>query len=119
MPVSTRNPLADLQAGKAVSEHALGEEYGLQDIATSGVVNTDSPRVRLTNTAGAATGVIFAPGRKAGQVCVVCNEGANTVTAATAATSNVRMGATLAILTLRTAYLVWDGVSRWDAIVSA
>lgn len=119
MPLSTRNPLADLMAGKALSEHTLGEENGPQDVVTGNTVNTDFPRVRLLNTGGAATGLIFAPGRRAGQVCVVCNEGANTCTAATAATSNVRAGATLAILTLRTAYLVWDGVSRWDAIISA
>lgn len=119
MPLSTRQPFDDLRAGKALSELALGEENGLQDVATGGTINTDFPRVRITNTAGAATGMIFAPGRKAGQVCVVCNEGANTVTAATAATSNVRAGATLAILTLRSAYLIWDGVSRWDALISA
>lgn len=118
MSLSTRNPFADLQAGKALSELALGEENGPQDVVTGGTVNTDFPRVRVLNTGGAATGLIFAPGRKYGQICIVANEGANTITAATAATSNVRMGATLAILTLRSALLMWDGVSRWDAIIS-
>lgn len=118
MPLPTQNPFADLMSGRALSELALGEYVGPQDVVTGGVINTDSPRVRLLNTGGAATGLIFAPGRRRGQVCIVCNEGANTCTAATAATSNVRMGATLAILTLRAAILIWDGVDRWDAIIS-
>ena len=112
------NPLADLVAGFPITEDAVYEGTGLQTVATDGSVNTDSPYIRITS-ADAATGVIMKVGRRKGQRAVVVNEGANTITMATAATSNVRMGATCAILTLRACVFIWDGTSRWDCVLSA
>lgn len=118
MAKSNYNALADLVTGFPLSELALSEDSGLQTIASSGTIITDAPYTRLTN-AGAVTGVIMAKGRRKGQTCLVVNEAANTITMAVQATSNVRMGATCAILTLRAALFIWDGSTYWDCVLSA
>jgi hypothetical protein len=74
----------------------------------------------ITND-GNQTGVIIAAGSVDGQLLVLFNSTAtNTVTMATAATSNVANGTSCVIRGLEAAMFIWDsGAARWFAIADA
>jgi len=85
-------------------------------IANAGTIATANLGVSRVTTAGAVTGVIMQAGTVAGQQCIVVHEGtaANTITMATAATSNVAAGTTCVLSGLAAHLFVWDsGTSLW------
>lgn len=80
-------------------------------LASSGTIATAGLTTTRVTTGGAVTGVILAAGTKAGQVVMVVNESANSITMAAAATSNVQSGTTNVIPASAGAIYVWDSLA--------
>lgn len=81
-------------------------------LATGGTIATSGVAVARVAPAGAVTGVILQPGVGIQEIWVV-NEstGANTITFAAVATSNVADGASSALAGLVARKLVWDATT--------
>lgn len=84
----------------------------VQTVTTGGTINTNYNSVRVS-AAGAITGMIMAPGVKAGQLCCIIVESAaaNTLTFAAAGTSNVAGGATAVWAGLNAHLCIWDATT--------
>ncbi len=101
----TRFP--DTQVSFAISATA-------PDVADNGTIATANVTVARVQPAGSRTGVILEAGTVAGQKLVVENNSANTITFATAATSNVADGATSPIPALCCRTFYWSAAAtRW------
>lgn len=92
-----------------------------QNLSTGNTITlpTTSRTKRLTATGGAVTGIILTAGTVDGQELVLINaESSNSITFATAATSNVSNGTSCVIAALKALKLVWDATaSRWFPFV--
>lgn len=87
-------------------------------LASSGTITPAGLVARVT-TGGAVTGAIIANGTTNGQLLIVVNESANTITMATAATSHVASGTTNVIVANGGALYVWDDQAttpRWYCV---
>ncbi len=106
--------IGNLTAGSLAANQTTGT---VQTMAGSDTITVaaSTGTVRVT-AAGAVTGCILAPGTRPGQLLTVIHEGAaaNTITMATAATSNVAAGTTCVLSGLAAHLFVWDSVTtRW------
>lgn len=114
--VMAPNPVMDMNQGRPIQKLQLGavSRDTAQTIANDGaIVHNGFPRVRVT-TAGAVTGVIVDAGLYDGQVLIIQNDSANTLTMAAVATSRVANGVTFVVPALSASWLVWDGSqSKW------
>jgi hypothetical protein len=91
----------------------LGQTLGtVATIATSGTISFSPGQsvIRVTS-AGAITAVVLQAGAVPGQIVIVVNEGAYSMTPAVAATSNIANGVTAVINTLTAMAFVWDSVT--------
>ena len=83
-------------------------------ITNSATIATASLSTSRVNPAANVTGIILEAGTKAGQVVVVINESAFTVTFAASGTSKVADGASSVIAANRCAMFVWNSsTSLW------
>jgi hypothetical protein len=92
----------------------LAQSGSAPSVATSGTIATANLGVSRVTTAGAVTGVILASGTVAGQLVIVVNESANTITFAAVGTSHVADGTSDVIAANTARMFVWDSSnSRW------
>lgn len=108
--VMVSNPVSEMNQGRPLSKLQLGAVSALtpQTVATSDIiVHNGAPVVRVT-TAGATTGNIIQAGLYDGQILLIQNESANTLTMAAVATSRVANGVTFVIRANMIAALRWE-----------
>lgn len=104
------SPLAGLRLLPAPSSGSPG------NTATSGTISHNGKNYVRVNTAAAITGVILQQGLTDGQMLLVENVSANSITFAAAATSFVRAGALAIIGANQGMLFVWNVVdTRWTA----
>jgi hypothetical protein len=91
---------------------SFGQSVNAPVVASSGTINTAQTSVIRIAPTGAVTGAVLQPGTSPGQLCVVLNESAFSVTFAASGTSNVADGASdvIAANTARTFF--WDSVTQ-------
>jgi hypothetical protein len=83
-------------------------------VATSGTITTTGAAIARVAPAGAVTGVILQAGVYDGQLCIVRNESAFSVTMAIAGTSNVADGVSAVIAALTQKVFTWSAAaSLW------
>lgn len=105
-----------LSNGQGMTPMVLGSDRRqASTIANSGTVDTRDAVVLLT-TGGAVTGAIMRAGEHFGQMVIVVNQSANTITMAAEGTSLVRDGVTSVIKANGAALFIWDG-SRWNSVI--
>lgn len=120
MVVNPRNPVADWNQGRAPQQERWGGPITTtQTIGASGTITHNGGAVAKVTSAG-VTGVIVQPGFTDGQILFIQNEANQTITMATAATSNVFGGTAIVIPASRSAVMRWDAVlANWFAVFSA
>lgn len=106
------NPLYDLNSGRMIDQLRIGpvSRGSAQTVATGDAIHHGGYSVARVSTAGAVTGVIVDVGLRDGQILFIQNEANNSITLATAATSNVFGGTAIVIPASRSALLRWDAV---------
>lgn len=88
-------------------------EGASQAVATAGTIALPTRSVLIPLTAGAlATGMIMPKGTASGQHISLINEGANAITFAAAATSNVALGVGASIAANAKLTLDWDNIAQ-------
>jgi hypothetical protein len=95
---------------------ACGQSGTSPVIVNGSTITTDGVGTARVSPGGAVTGIILQAGTRSGQELTVINEstGANTITFAAAATSNVADGVTTTISGLRCGKFTWSSATaRW------
>lgn len=105
-----------LGAGQGITPLVLGTDRPPVVTLTNGVTIDSRDSLVLTTNGGAVTGILMRAGERPGQVCVVVNQAAATVTFAAVSTSLVRDGVTSVIKANGAALFVWDG-TNWNSII--
>lgn len=85
-----------------------------QTLTNSATITLPTGLVKVVDNGGAVTGIIMTVGTFDGQVVIIANAAAASVTFAAAGTSNVAAGTSAVIAANGAMMLVWDsGTSRW------
>lgn len=118
--VMAPNPVGEMNQGKPLSSLRLGvpSRDSAQSLSNSSVIlHNGFSRVRLTN-GGAVTGIIIQAGAFDGQLLILQNETANTITAAAASTSLVLAGTNFVVAANSIAILAWEqSLGRWVGMI--
>lgn len=114
------NPLYDLMAGRMLDQLRLAPVSGVpQTITTGDAIHHNGFSVVRVTEAGNVTGIIVDVGQRNGQILFIQNEANQTITMATAATSNVFGGTAIVIPASRSALLRWElSTANWYAVFS-
>ena len=106
------------ETGTVVTGENIAQS-ALQTIAASGTILTSKRLIaRVDAGGGNRAGVIMEQGTVDGQICIVLNTGAETLTMAAAGTSNVASGTACVIGGSSVAIFVYDAtIGDWHALV--
>ncbi len=103
--------------GSIVSKGSIsvGPSSSTPTLSSSGTISTSGISASKVTTSGAVTGVILQAGTIDGQIVVVENTSGNSITMATAATSNVIDGTSDVIAANNARGYIWNSTnSRWS-----
>ena len=110
--VNSGNPL------QSINLQALPPKGTPGTLASSGTISHNGKNYVRVTTGGAVTGVIMQKGRQDGQLLIIENVSANSITFATAATSFVRAGTSAVIAANSIAIATWNNNdSRWTFVI--
>lgn len=105
-----------LQFGKkgALAMQQTPESGTVPTIANGGTITPNDYGISVVTTGGAVTGAIVAVGTYPGQMLVIVNNSANTITMAAVGTSNVAAGVAAIVPATGALLLVWNPLdSKW------